>query len=50
MIFLSLNINESIVKIVNVYGPPDRDDVAFFDEVFRIAASDQQDHLILCGD
>ena len=50
VIFLSLNINESIVKIVNVYGPPDRDDAAFFDEVFRIAASDQQDHLILCGD
>ena len=49
-IFLTLKINEVVIKIGNIYGPPDCDDPGFFDEVFRMAFSDQQENLILCGD
>ena len=38
------------LKIVNVYGPPDRDDPSFFQGVFDMAVADQQDHMIFCGD
>ena len=49
-IFLSLNINGYVLKIVNVYGPSERDDPAFFDELFRLAATEQQEYFIMCGD
>ena len=38
------------VKIGNVFGNPDYDDPLFFEEVFRLTGSDQQENLILCGD
>ena len=49
-IFLSLEIHGVRIKIGNVYGPPERDDHLFFEEIFRQADSDQQEHLIICGD
>lgn len=49
-IFLCLDIYGVKVKIGNVYGNPDCDDPLFFEEVFRLAGSDQQEHLVMCGD
>ena len=49
-IFLTLEIHEVQIKIINVYGPSNRDDPSFFEEVFTIALSDQTDHMIFCGD
>ena len=37
-IFLTLNINEVVLKIANIYGPPDRDEPLFFEDVFKQAS------------
>lgn len=49
-IFLDLDFNGIKIKIINLYGPSDRDDPSFFEEIFRLANLDKQDHLIFCGD
>ena len=49
-LFLTLDINDVIITIGNIYGPPDGDHPKFFEEVFNLACSNQHENLILCGD
>ena len=49
-IILNIEVCEARLQIINVYGPSDRDDSAFFEKVFSLASSEQIDHTIYCGD
>ena len=47
---LNLEINGEKLKIINVYGPPERDEPDFFEEIFQLVSTDQQENTIICGD
>ena len=49
-ILLTLEVNGENLRVANVYGPPERDDSIFFDEFFKFATPDREEHLIICGD
>ena len=49
-IFLTLEINDTKMLVVNVYGPPHKDDPSFYEEIFYRATVEDHDHVIICGD
>ena len=38
------------LTIVNIYGPPDNDDPAFFSEIFELVQCNNDDLVMFCGD
>ena len=50
VISLHIEINGAKLFIVNIYGPPDKDDPEFFSEVFDLMYNDSHENVIFCGD
>ena len=50
IIIITLDLNGLKLKVINIYGPPHKDDPAFFAEVFSLAKPEEDEYVIFCGD
>ena len=49
-VILHLEVNDTKLLIINLYGPHNEDDPAFFEDIFEKVSTRNHDNVIICGD